>query len=80
MNCSTTTVTTDIQHRYFLVGNFGASVFLATYIGFYGMGIIMYFTCQFMNDSRENHEDDIANEFFSTFRHVSERQEIYSID
>jgi hypothetical protein len=80
MNCSTTAATTDIQNRYFLSGNFGASVFMATYIGFYGMGIILYFTIQFMTDSRDNHQDDISMEFFSTFHEITEREEIYSID
>ena len=64
MNCSTTAATTDIQNRYFLSGNFGASVFMATYIGFYGMGIILYYTIQFMTDSKDNHQDDIFNGIF----------------
>ncbi|CAF0938566.1 unnamed protein product [Rotaria sordida] len=75
MNCSTTT---DIQNRYFLIGNFGALVFMIIYIGFYGMGMIVYFTCQFMNESRDNHENKIPDEFFSTFHHINERQEIYN--
>jgi hypothetical protein len=53
---------------------------MATYIGFYGMGIILYFTIQFMTDSRDNHQDDISMEFFSTFHEITEREEIYSID
>ena len=78
MNCSTIAIT-DIQNQYFLSGNFGASVFITTYIGFYGLGVILYFTFQFMADSKDNHLDDISIEFFSAFHHISERQEIYSI-
>ena len=76
MNCSTTV---DIQNPYFLTGNFGASIFMVTYIGLYGMGIIVYFACQFMTDARDNHENEISSEFFSTFHHINERQEIYSM-
>ena len=76
MNCSTSS---NIESRFFLTGNFGASVFMATYIGFYGMGLIIYFTCQFMNDTRDNHENEIPRGFFSTFHHINERQFIYSM-
>ncbi|CAF2888792.1 unnamed protein product [Rotaria sp. Silwood2] len=31
-----------------------------------------------MADSRDNHENEIPNEFFPTFHHISERQEIYN--
>jgi hypothetical protein len=75
MNCSTTE---DIPNQYFLTGNLGASIFLATYIGLYGMGIIVYFACQFITDAREYHENEIPTEFFSTFHHINERQEIYN--
>lgn len=51
---------------------------MATYIGFYGMGLIVYFTCQFMNDTKDHHEDQIPPGFFSTFHHINERQIIYS--
>ncbi len=76
MNCS---ITSEFEDRHFLIGNFGASIFMATYIGLYGMGIIVYFACQFMTDSRDNHEDEIPQEFFSTFHHINERQDIYSM-
>lgn len=52
---------------------------MATYIGFYGMGLIIYFTCQFMNDTKDNHENEIPRGFFSTFHHINERQFIYSM-
>jgi hypothetical protein len=75
MNYSTTT---DFQNRYFLAGNFGASIFMATYIGFYGLGMILYFASQFMTDNRHDQENEIPNEFFSTFHRINERQKIYS--
>ncbi|CAF4742916.1 unnamed protein product [Rotaria sp. Silwood1] len=31
-----------------------------------------------MADARDNHGNEIPNEFFSTFHHISERQEIYN--
>jgi hypothetical protein len=76
MNCSTIS---EIENRDFLISNFGASIFMATYIGFYGMGLIVYFTCQFMTDVKESHEDEIPSNFFSTFHHINERQDIYSM-
>ncbi len=76
MNCSTTL---EFENRHFLHGNFGASIFMVTYIGLYGMGVIVYFACQFMTDSRDNREDEIPNIFFSTFHHINERQNIYSM-
>ncbi|CAF3361127.1 unnamed protein product [Rotaria sp. Silwood1] len=33
-----------------------------------------------MADARDNHGNEIPNEFFSTFHHISERQEIYSMN
>ena len=75
MNCSTTA---NIQYQHFLAGNFGALVFMSTYIGFYGMGIIIYFTYQFMTDSQDNHVDEIPSNFFSTYHQIRHRQEIYS--
>ena len=76
MNCSTNY---NIDTRWFLTGNVGASIFMATYIGFYGMGLIIYFSCQFMNDTKENHENEIPPGFFSTLHHINERQFIYSM-
>lgn len=78
MNC-TMTVTTpaDSSSRPFLAGNFGASVFMATYIGFYGLCIIMYFVSQFMSENTDRREDEIPTEFFSTFHQINERQQIY---
>ena len=75
MNCSTIL---QVENRSFLSGNFGASIFLATYIGFYGIGLIIYFTCQFMNDSKDYSDDEIPTEFFKTFHHINDRQDIYS--
>lgn len=75
MNCSKYFQNED---QHFLYGNFGALVFMTTYIGLYGMGIIVYFTYQFMTDSKDNHEAEIPSEFFTTFHHINERQDIYS--
>ncbi|CAF3189840.1 unnamed protein product [Rotaria socialis] len=75
MNCSTTV---DVENRQFLIGNFGASVFITTYIGIYGMGIMVYFAWQFMSDSRESHENEIPGEFFPTLNHINERQGVYN--
>jgi hypothetical protein len=76
MNYSTIS---NVENRYFLVGNFGASIFMATYIGLYGLGIIVYFACQLLTDSKDNHEDEIPSQFFSTFHHINQRQNIYSM-
>ncbi len=77
MNCSTTSM---IENQYFLHGNFGASVFMATYIGFYGMSIIVYFACQLMGDSKYIQEDEIPSGFFPTLNRINERQDIYSMN
>lgn len=61
-----------------LVGNFGASVFMATYIGFYGLTIIVYFVYQFMSNDSDDDSDDIPSQFFHTFRDINQRQQIYS--
>ncbi len=75
MNCS---ATSEIENRHFLADNFGASLFLATYIGLYGMGLIVYFAAQLMAEPKDNHENEIPTNFFSTFRHMNERLNIYS--
>jgi hypothetical protein len=75
MNCS---ATSGIENRQFLHENFGASIFMTTYIGFYGMGLIVYFACQLMNVSKDHHENEIPTHFFSTLRHLNERLDIYS--
>jgi hypothetical protein len=77
MNCS---ATSGIENRHFLIGNFGASIFMITYIGLYGMGLIVYFACQLMTEPKDNHEYEIPTHFFSTFHHINERQNIYSIN
>ena len=67
------------EFQPFLNGNFGALVFIVTYIGFYGLNLIVYFSYQFMNDNSNSCEDEeISNEFFSTLHHINERQQIYS--
>lgn len=66
------------QNRHILIGNFGASVFIMTYIGIYGLGIIIYFTCHFLGDSRDTSENDIPSDFFRKFHQIKERQDIYS--
>ena len=75
MNCSTVT---DSANDPILVGNFGASVFMATYIGFYGLTIIVYFVHQFMSNDSDDDSDDIPSQFFHTFRDINQRQQIYS--
>ena len=75
MNCS---ATSGIENRHFLTDNVGASIFLATYIGLYGMGLIVYFASQLMTEPKDNHENEIPANFFSTFRNLNERLDIYS--
>ncbi len=53
---------------------------MITYIGLYGMGLIVYFACQLMTEPKDNHEYEIPTHFFSTFHHINERQNIYSIN
>ena len=64
-------------HRPFLAGNFGALIFMVTYIGFYGLGVSIYFAYQLMADNSHSGADEIPSEFFSTFHHINERQDIY---
>ena len=75
MNCSTSP---EIENRSFLSGNFGASIFMATYIGLYGMGLIVYFASQFMTETKDQQENQIPTNFFARFRQINERQNIYS--
>ncbi|UJR25713.1 hypothetical protein I4U23_007064 [Adineta vaga] len=75
MNCS---ITTDTSNQYFLTGNFGASIFITVYIGLYGLTLAIYFTCQFVSDTRHYQEYKISNEFFSTFHQKNEQEEVYN--
>jgi hypothetical protein len=76
MNCSEREKSDE---RFFLDGNFGASVFLATYIGLYGLGIIVYFAFQFISDASQTREDEIPSEFFVSFHQINEQQAIYGM-
>lgn len=74
---ATTPTTIESSTRLFLSGNLGAVAFLISYIGFYGFGLILYFAYQFISENSYQLEDEIPAEFFQTFHHINERQDIY---
>ena len=75
MNCS---IQIQTENQPFFSGDLGALMFMTTYIGLYGLGIIVYFTCQFMMESKDHRTNRISAEFFTNFHYINQRQDIYS--
>lgn len=59
-------------------GNFGAMMFMVTYIGFFGFNLIAYFSYQFITESSSQQGDEIPSGFFTILNQINEQEKIYS--
>jgi len=73
-------VTSTIKEEWFneiQFGNLGAALFIITYIGFYGLGIILIFGQQLKETQR--HRSDLPAHFLKTLWDVPSKNKIYGL-
>jgi hypothetical protein len=73
-------VTSTIKEEWFneiQFGNVGAVLFIVTYIGFYGLGIILIFAQQLKESQR--HRYDLPAYFLKTLWDVPSKTKLYGL-
>jgi len=73
-------VTSNVEEQWFneiQFGNKGAALFIITYIGFYGLGIILFFGQQLKETQRER--GDLPASFLKTLWDVPSKNKLYGM-